>query len=204
MSTREIQLSLPVTVVYVTGNVNGVEKTFTLTDGVWKTTVDRSYNDVYDISILAVDSFGKSSRLETTIYYGLKLVTDRTEQDVAKGTEKGYYNYTDLNRVESACKTVASVLNEAGHPTTLQPQKIWSETDFWVDSEMVRYLSNVKYCKNQLGIPDEFFGLPETMNWLTWQEANAIEKSLEKTVEFVSKIEEQQIYAGTFNAGEEW
>lgn len=132
------------------------------------------------------------------------LITDRTEQDVAKGTEKGYYNYTDLNRVESACKTVASVLNNAGHPTTLQQQKIWSETDFWVDSEMVRYLSNVKYCKNQLGIPDDFFGLPETMDGLTWQGANAIEKSLEKTVEFVEKIKEQQIYAGTFNAGEEW
>lgn len=132
------------------------------------------------------------------------LITDRTAQDVAKGTEKGYYNYSDLNRVESACKTVASVLNEAGHPTTLQPQKTWVEEDFWTETEITRYLDNVKYCKNQLGIPDSYFGLPETMNGLTWQGANAIEKSLEKTVEFVAKIEEQQIYAGTFNAGEEW
>lgn len=132
------------------------------------------------------------------------LITDRTKADVDRGTEKGYYNYTDLNRVETATAETAVILNDNGHPTTLQPQKTWAKEDFWTETEITRYLDNVKYCKNQLGIPDDFFGLPETMDGLTWQGANAIEKSLEKTVEFVAKIEEQQIYAGTFNAGEEW
>lgn len=203
MSTRELQLSLPVTVVYVTGTVNGVEKTFTLTDGVWKTVVDRTYNDIYEVSILAVDSLGKSSRLTTTIYYGLQLITDRTAQDVSRETEKGFYNYTDLNRVESACKTVSEMLNSSGYPTTLQPQKTWAETDFWSESEMIRYLDNVSHCKNQLGIPDDYFSIPESMDWLTWQGANAIEKSLEGTAEFIAKIKDQQVYSGTFFAGEE-
>lgn len=132
------------------------------------------------------------------------LITDRTKADVDNGTEKGFYNYEDLNRVETATAETAVILNENGHPTTLQPQKTWVKEDFWTETEITRYLDNVKYCKNQLGIPDDFFGLPETMDGLTWQGANAIEKSLEKTVEFVTKIEEQQIYAGTFNAGEEW
>lgn len=132
------------------------------------------------------------------------LITDRIKSDVDNGTDKGFYNYTDLNRVESACVTVASVLNDAGHPTTLEPQKTWSMTDFPNTTEMNRYLYNVKRCKSQLGVPDEFYGLPNNMEELDYNYANAIEKSLLQTVEFVGKIKEQEIYSGEFNSGVEW
>lgn len=132
------------------------------------------------------------------------LITDRTADDVSRETDKGFYNYTDLNRVESACVTVVGVLNDAGHPTTLQPQRTWSMVDFPNTTEMNRYLANVKRCKSQLGVPDEFYGLPNNMEELDYKYANAIEKSLLQTVEFVGKIKEQEIYSGEFNSGVEW
>lgn len=202
--TRELQFVFPATIVYVTGTINDVEKTFTLSDGVWKTIVDRTPNDIYNVSILAVNSLGVSSELNTIIYYGLNLITDRTEKDVIDGTEKGFYNYTDLNRVESACVYVADYLNQNGNPTTLLPQKIWSMQNFPNVNEMNRYLNNVKKCKNQLGIDDEYFKLPQNLNNLDYKYANAIEKCLLQTVEFVDKIKEQEIYSGEFNSGVEW
>ena len=60
----------------------------------------------------------------------MNLVYDRTAQDVEtartqRGTTltplKGCYNITDLNRVESAVKTLAATLTSAGYPVSVTP-----------------------------------------------------------------------------------
>ena len=60
----------------------------------------------------------------------MNLVYDRTAQDVEtaraqRGTTltplKGCYNITDLNRVESAVKTLAAALTSAGYPVEVTP-----------------------------------------------------------------------------------
>lgn len=60
----------------------------------------------------------------------MNLIYDRTAQDVEtartqRGTTltplKGCYNITDLNRVESAVKTLAAELNAAGYPVEISP-----------------------------------------------------------------------------------
>ena len=60
----------------------------------------------------------------------MNLVYDRTAQDVEtartqRGTTltplKGCYNITDLNRVESAVKTLAAALTSAGYPVKVEP-----------------------------------------------------------------------------------
>ena len=38
------------------------------------------------------------------------LITDRTADDVTNRTEKGCIAYTDLNRVETACRDLADIL----------------------------------------------------------------------------------------------
>lgn len=60
----------------------------------------------------------------------MNLIYDRTEQDVEtartqRGTAltplKGCYNITDLNRVESAVKTLSAALTAAGYPVEVTP-----------------------------------------------------------------------------------
>lgn len=202
--TREISISFSCDIVYVTGAVNGVDKVFTLTDGLWQTTADRTENDVYEVEITAVNTLGNTSTLKTTLYYGLHLVTDRTYSDVLEGTEKGFYNDTDLNRVESAAEYIAARLADAGYYTTLRPKTLWDKEMIPSKEEMARYLANVYICVRQTGAPAEQFSLPETMDGLHYIGANNIEKCLEWIDEYLTKRSREQIYAGEIFAGEEW
>lgn len=134
MAEKVVSVSLPTSTLYVSGTVNGVACIWTNTDGdVWETTVERAENDIYYVDITAINSSGASTSLQITLYYGLNLVTDRSQSDVAriktlrkKGwsnmTEaeqeeylagmKGAYNATDLNRVESAVEFVNDYLDD--------------------------------------------------------------------------------------------
>ena len=81
MTTRDISVTLPSSTVYVSGTVNGVDKTFTLTgtldsSTIWTAEVDRVQSDIYVCSITAISSNGSSTTIETTLYYGiLNLIT---------------------------------------------------------------------------------------------------------------------------------
>lgn len=132
------------------------------------------------------------------------LITDRTQNDVDTGTKKGYYDIEDRNRVETAVEEAAQYLTDGGYPTNVNVKKDWTYNSFPTESEMSRYFANVKKIKSQTGIPDRLFNIVNTVNKLGWKEANDIEKLLKFSVEIMDKINSQQIYAGTFFAGEEW
>lgn len=114
--------------------------------------------------------------------------------------QKGAYNYTDLNRVETAVAYVAGELVEAH--TTLQAYATsknvawanvydvpydptdysaittvttWEASDIPSVSEMTRYLGNVKLIHDAYLTDDV---LPSSMNELNWSSANTIEKTL--------------------------
>ena len=83
---------------------------------------------------------------------------------------KGAYNYSDLNRVERA---VAEISDLAG--LGLVTKTDWAMWDIPTSSDMERYLSNVKTIREHYSIETE---IPETMNNLTYEDANNIEKIL--------------------------
>lgn len=86
---------------------------------------------------------------------------------------KGAYNYTDLNRVETA---VAELAPELG--LSLITKTNWTLWDIPVQAEMERYLENVAAirdaCPGNVAFPD----LPGSMNNLSIDGANSIEKVL--------------------------
>jgi len=153
----------------------------------------------------------------------IRLVTDRTQHHVdrlkklqeigwdnlseSQKTEyrgyaaKGAYNYTDMNRVESAVAEIAPMLG-----LTLTTRVDW---DYWTNwrydyyyesdgvgftewgvfpwrDELWRYLNNIKEirdaCPSDLGFPP----LPDSMDCLTYGSANNIEKVLEIAYHYVS------------------
>ena len=151
------------------------------------------------------------------------LITDRTQADVdyvrslcAKGipnmsndeltefltTLKGAYNYTDLNRVETAVAYVVTELIQA--PTDIRQyasdrnvawddmydvpydpddysgitiKTNWSVSDIPTNAQMIRYIGNIKLI--QEAIPDASIAwIPDTMDNLDYSLANNIEKLL--------------------------
>jgi hypothetical protein len=86
---------------------------------------------------------------------------------------KGAYNYTDLNRVETAVTEIAWKLG-----LTLTTKTDWTLWDIPVAAEMERYLSNIvairDACPDVVGFPV----LPTSMDRLTYEGANSIEKVL--------------------------
>lgn len=203
-------------IVSVTGTVNGETVVFAKIPETtsWTGTAERAENGAYDVKISAADSFGRASTFQTVIYENLELITDRTQDDVSQGTPKGFYNASDLNRVETAVVTISEMLTDAGWPTTLETKTNWQpwttaalavESNAPTSEHMGRYLANVKQIKNQIGIPDRYWTyFPISMDYLDWRGANAIEQALKDTVRFIDNIQQQQIYCGEPFSGEGW
>lgn len=49
-----------------------------------------------------------------------KLIYDRTQEDIANKTSKGFYNATDLSRVEEWCAYLTSKLNQYSYPISIE------------------------------------------------------------------------------------
>lgn len=132
----------------------------------------------------------------------MDLITDRTAADAEAGNQKGTYNASDVNRVESAAALLSSRLqwmedglmvyaqekgvswqNDFGLPfepmeAVLVTRTDWEISDWPTAAQMRRYLQNIVKLCVLLDVPTD--ELPETMAWLDFQEANAIEIALQR------------------------
>jgi hypothetical protein len=201
--TRTVGVSLNSGIVYVTGTVNDVSVTWTLTGtNYWTATAARAADDIYRIAITAIDGAGNSSSLSVTLYYGLQLIRDRTAADVAQRTDKGFYNASDLNRVEAAVSYVEQRLNDCGFDFALTLKQDWTETDIPDASDMARYLGNVAVLRGALAVLPSTPELPDSMALLGWAGANAIEQVLWDVDYLVTQLIQSYFYCGEKNAGE--
>lgn len=123
----------------------------------------------------------------------LNLITDRTQADAdrvkklatkgwtgmseAERSEwsagmKGAYNYTDLNRVETAVAELAPAMG-----VTVTVKTDWTAVDVPRAADMERYLGNLRALRAKNGGISAVV-LPDSMAGLTWQMANNIEQFL--------------------------
>lgn len=141
------------------------------------------------------------------------LITDRTQADVKAQNEKGTYNASDLNRVESAVDYLAVLLAsdlpidlhayaeslgvawdsffdvpyDPGDYKGLSIKTDWAEEDVPTASQMSRYLGNVSLLRAALDY--ETADLPGSMQRLTWSGANAIEEALVNLDAAITELE---------------
>ena len=226
MSTRTLTATLPSDTLYVSGTVNGVSTTWTNTSGqTWETVAERSEFDVYVVALAIVNSIGATSQTQFTLYYGLHLVTDRTQADVdlakallmklvnqtitAEELEqwnsaslKGSYNAADLNRVGAAMVYLTERLNASGYIAQSQPKIDWTEEDVPTLEQMSKYLADVRSFRSVLRLPADAPRLPESMELLSYADANHIEEVLELVDTLLSNALAAAMYSGEIYAGE--
>ena len=128
----------------------------------------------------------------------MDLITDRKENAI--------YEYSDLNRVETAVEEICRMFSGLGISDVLKTKTDWGlpgdfKAEEWpVESQMIRYLSNVKKLKDLF---PNAIKLPDTMDSLTWIGANNIEKLLQIVIERIRGIKQTYRFSGEIYAGEE-
>lgn len=226
--TQTIELNLNPEIIAVDGVVNGESYAFTLTDSangmsVWTADVPISEDNIYRIEVTATSRIGATSTLSTIIYYGLHLITDRTQFDVdrvnnlaAKGWAnmndsersewtaglKGAYNSTDLNRVQSAARYIQERMKSIGYEVTLSDAKTWTQQDFPTKRDMGTYLDDIRAIRNVIAVMSTTPLVPDSMDNFTYVGANAIEQILLDVNTMLTNIISCFVYSGDIYGGE--
>ena len=200
---QTVRVPLASNALYVSGTVNGVDRVWTREEGnFWSTTADRATDGVYRVALSIIYGDGKTATDSVTLYYGLVLVTDRTQLDVANGTEKGYYNDSDLNRVGAAMVYLRDKFNDNGYDVDITPYTAWKEADIQTPEDMTLYLGCVGVLRGVLPLPDGTPETPETVDDITHVTANDIEKILETVDDVLTKSLTFLWYSGDIYSGE--
>ena len=98
------------------------------------------------------------------------LVTDR-----GAGT---YYNASDLNRGGAAVQYVAERFAAQGYAVTVSPKTDWLASDIPTAAELENYRQNIAALRALLAVMPTTPEAPDSMAWLTYTEANDIERIL--------------------------
>lgn len=121
-------------------------------------------------------------RLKKLQSIGWENLSDSQKREYQGYAAKGAYNYVDINRVEEAVAEIAPMLG-----LTLTTSTSWTNWSI-IRGNLDRYLNNVKAirdaCPGELGFPS----LPDSMNYLTYEGANNIEKVLEIAYRYALSI----------------
>lgn len=121
-----------------------------------------------------------------------------SEQEAWYGeAAKGAYNYTDLNRVETAVGVLSDMLD-----LNLETKTNWTIWDRPTRGEMDRYLGNVAKIRNMcLSVPN-IPTLPSSMDNLNYNDANNIELVLLLAYETYRLVSAAWIRSGEVYSGE--
>ncbi len=80
------------------------------------------------------------------------MITDRTQLDVDNGTSKGFYNTTDMNRVEGKVAELAGVFDQLGYATSPVTRLDWGMSDIPNPDDLQRYFTNIATIRNLLTV----------------------------------------------------
>lgn len=122
------------------------------------------------------------------------LITDRTAQDVSAGTEKGFYNVSDIQRINSYIEYLSDVL---GLNLTVTGVSLGQAL---TRAQMDAILSNINAIRAAWYVADDTPITPIAVNW-DYVKANNIEKILKALDEFYQSTQIDKLYSGTFRAG---
>lgn len=225
MTDQILTISLAPDIVDVTGKVNGVTTIWTpLGNNEWQTVAAVADDGIYYVELEITDSTGLTTEAKVTLYYGIQLVTNRTQADVDRvvtlrkkwmnGTitaeekneylagMKGAYNATDLNRVGAAMEYIAGKLFDAGYGSDLKVKQDWKMSDVPSETNLRYYLESVNSLRAWFVTKETTPDTPPDMERLTYIEANNIEQILMDLDFLITQMIQSYIYSGDVYVGE--
>lgn len=122
------------------------------------------------------------------------LITDRTTQDVTTGTKNGFYNVSDIQRINSYIQYLSDVLGLNLTVTGVSLGQALTRTQMQSIIDNVNAIRAVWYVASDTPIT------PIAVNW-DYVKANNIEKILKVLDEFYQSVQIDKLYSGTFRAG---
>lgn len=122
------------------------------------------------------------------------LITDRTAQDVAMGTQKGVYNVSDIQRINSYVEYLSDVLDLNLTVTDVSLGQALTR------AQMDAILNNINAIRAAWYVASDTPQTPIAVNW-DYVKANNIEKILKVLDEFYQSVQIDKLYSGTFRAG---
>lgn len=129
------------------------------------------------------------------------LITDRTAEDIWNRTAKGVYNARDLNRVSTAAAYVRAMLADYGYLCGTDARADWAANEIPRTSDLRKHhlsvtaLDVIRYARDPVR-------LPQSLEKLTWEDANAIEAFLLSCGRAAERIPESWVFAGECICGE--
>lgn len=130
------------------------------------------------------------------------MIYDRTAEDVAQGTDKGYYRHTDLNRVQAAVLYLRELYSGMGYDAVPLPSfRTWAENDIPRYPQMDAYIQAVRSLDGLIPVPDAP-ALPQSPDRLDWRGANAIEEFLMRMDDSAERIAGAWFYSDEIFSGE--
>jgi len=124
------------------------------------------------------------------------MVFDRTAQDVANKTDKGYWNISDVNRIENTIKTMSDYLS-LGLTT-----KTWILGDSVTLSDYNLIYNNIEAIRKVWYVSSDCPTTP-TANYFNYSKANDLEKILSDMIDFKISKETDKTYSGQIYSGGE-
>lgn len=122
------------------------------------------------------------------------LITDRTSQDVSQRTKKGFYNVSDIQRINSYVEYLSGVLG-----LNLSVEDI-SLGQALTKAQMQSIIDNVNAIRAVWYVTSDTPQTPQAFNW-DYVKANNIEKILKVLDEFYQSVQIDKLYSGTFRSG---
>ena len=156
---------------------------------------DRTQNDV-DTARIIINEKVKFDTI-TMQPTNLDELTPAELQTLNKGT----FNYTDLNRIETKQEELKGLFNDMGYWNTSITNKTWVANDIFNVDEFQRIIDNTNVLR------EAFFVYKDTPNTppisYYWDDINALEKILHDLDVMINDIKSYYRECGTFECGEE-
>lgn len=131
-----------------------------------------------------------------------EFIFDRTITDLALLTSKAYYNASDLNRIEGNISELSTILNGLVYTQKVTVKTDWANRDFPSAVSMERIRQNIRKLISAFCVKADTPSLPDTLNKMDINKANAIEKILFDINQEIAVVRSLWPICGTFESGE--
>ena len=122
------------------------------------------------------------------------LITDRVAKDITERTDKGFYNLSDIERINSY---ISYLSDELGLNLTVNMLAFGEKL---TRAEMQGIIDNVNAIRAAWYVATDTPQTPIPLAW-DYRKANDLEKIVKALDEFIQSVKVDKLYSGTFRAG---